>query len=107
MLDRTLPGAQRTNTRSLEKIRNNYSKLLHKISVSQKATTTEEKRITALFTGPKRFKEMAKAASNVRSQTGQRERFIEGVARSGKYMKKMKEIFRSQGLPEDLAYLPT
>ncbi len=49
---------------------------------------------------------MAKAAQNVRSQTGQRERFLEGVFRSRKYMKKIKEIFRSYGLPEDLAYLP-
>jgi len=106
MLDPTLPGARRTNTTSLEKLHNNYSKLLHKISVSKKPTTTEEKRITALFKGPDRFKEMAKAAKNVRSQTGQRERFIEGVKRSRMYMKKMKEIFRSQGLPEDLAYLP-
>ena len=106
MLDPTLPGARRTNTTSLEKLRNNYSKLLYKVSVSQKATTNEEKKITALFKGPDRFKEMAKAAKNVRSQTGQKERFIEGVTRSRKYMKKMKDIFRSQGLPEDLAYLP-
>ncbi len=106
MLDSTLPGGQRTKTTSLEKLHNNYSKLLRKMSVSQKATTAEEKRISALFKGPNRFKEMAKAAKTVRSQTGQKERFIEGVTRSRMYMKTMKEIFRSQGLPEDLAYLP-
>ena len=106
MLDPTLPGAKTKNSKSLQDKRDNYSKLLHKISISQKAATAEEERILAMFKGPKRFKDMAKAAKSVRSQTGQKERFSKGVTRSGKYMKKMKEIFRFQGLPEDLAYLP-
>jgi len=106
MLDPELPGAQRINKAILQETRNNYSNLLNKISLSQKAVTTEEKRVTALFRGPERFKEMAKAAKNVRSQTGQKERFLEGVLRSRNYIEKMKEIFRSHNLPEDLAYLP-
>ncbi len=106
MLDPALPGVRRINRINLEKKRANYSNILKKLSRSQKATTTEEKKISALFKGPGRFKKMATAAKNVRSQTGQKERFLEGVARSRKYMRKMKEIFRSHGLPEDLAYLP-
>jgi len=106
MLDPALPGAQRINRTTLEKKRDKYIFLLKKMSLTKTASSVEEKRISALFKGSDRFKEMAKAAKNVRSQTGQKERFLEGVFRSRKYMKKMKEIFRSHGLPEDLAYLP-
>ena len=49
---------------------------------------------------------MAVAADNVRSQTGQKERFLTGVIVSGMYMNDMKKIFRSHQLPEELAYLP-
>ena len=45
-------------------------------------------------------------SGNIRHQRGIRERFRAGVIRSGKYMKRMREIFRSEGLPEELAYLP-
>ena len=49
---------------------------------------------------------MAVAAESVRSQTGQRERFLAGVIRSGAYIPAIKQVLRSYGLPEDLAYLP-
>ncbi|WP_165741731.1 transglycosylase SLT domain-containing protein, partial [Candidatus Thiosymbion oneisti] len=46
------------------------------------------------------------ASNRVRSQRGLRERFRRGLAISGRYDAKFREIFRSRGLPEDLAYLP-
>jgi len=46
------------------------------------------------------------AADRVRSQRGLRERFRRGLAISGRYDAKFREIFRSRGLPGDLAYLP-
>jgi len=46
------------------------------------------------------------AADRVRSQRGIRERFRRGLAISGRYDAKFRGIFRSRGLPEDLAYLP-
>ncbi|MBI3940012.1 MAG: transglycosylase SLT domain-containing protein [Acidobacteria bacterium] len=46
------------------------------------------------------------AAARVRDQRGIRERFEQGVVRSGLYLSHMKEIFRDRGLPEELAYLP-
>ena len=105
-LDPALPGAQRINRKVLKEKQHNYSNLLKDISVSKKTASAREKRVSSLFKGSERYKKMAQAAKNVRSQTGQKERFLDGVFRSRKYMKKMKEIFRSHGLPEDLAYLP-
>ncbi|MEN8260287.1 MAG: lytic transglycosylase domain-containing protein, partial [Pseudomonadota bacterium] len=46
------------------------------------------------------------ARNRVRTQRGMRERFIQGVARSGRYDRRIRQVFRDFGLPEDLAYLP-
>lgn len=46
------------------------------------------------------------AAERVRAQRGTRERFLSGLETSGRYDRAFREVFRAQGLPEDLAYLP-
>ncbi len=46
------------------------------------------------------------AAQRVRSQRGLRERFLDGVRRSGRYEAQMRTILGEAGLPPDLAYLP-
>jgi membrane-bound lytic murein transglycosylase D len=42
----------------------------------------------------------------VRSQRGIKEQFIAGLRISGRYMSQMQKIFRDEGLPAELAYLP-
>ena len=44
--------------------------------------------------------------SNVSAQRGAKERFAAGLERSGKYLKQMQQIFREEGLPIGLTYLP-
>ena len=46
------------------------------------------------------------AAKNLRRQKGARESFSAGVGRSLRYINDFKMIFREEGLPEELAYLP-
>jgi membrane-bound lytic murein transglycosylase D len=46
------------------------------------------------------------ASQRLRAQRGLRERFLEGVRRSGRYMTQMRQIFAGQHLPADLALLP-
>ncbi len=46
------------------------------------------------------------AAENLRSQRGIREDFTAGVARSARYLDDFRRIFREEGVPEDLVYLP-
>lgn len=101
------PGetAAKLNAEAQKRAIKKYQTLLSKLS-QQRPVTQEEKRIAALFTGKYRSREMGRAADRVRSQSGQRERFIEGVIRSGKYLLEIKRIFASNHLPEDLAYLP-
>lgn len=52
-----------------------------------------------------RFREAA-SEDRLRSQTGVRERFQEGVQISRRYLKAMEEIFRREGLPLELTRLP-
>lgn len=54
---------------------------------------------------PERFREAARE-DRLRSQTGVRERFQEGVQTSRRYIKAMEEIFRREGLPVELTRLP-
>ena len=104
LLDRDLPGSRRANEMAEQRAKEKYQAILTKLA-QQPPSTPEEKRIAALFSGPNRGQDMARAAQNVRSQSGQRERFLAGVVTSGTYMKEMKRILRSHRLPEDLAYL--
>jgi membrane-bound lytic murein transglycosylase D len=43
---------------------------------------------------------------NLRFQLGQRDKFREGLVRSGAYETEMRQVFREQGMPDDLALLP-
>ena len=49
---------------------------------------------------------LAAQAKMIRSQTGIRERFRDGLVRSGRYLYAIEEIFRTNGLPVELARLP-
>jgi membrane-bound lytic murein transglycosylase D len=44
--------------------------------------------------------------TRIRSQRGAKELFAEGLKISGRYIGEMKKIFRAEGLPAELAYLP-
>ncbi len=45
-------------------------------------------------------------ADRVRGQRGLRERFRQGLEISGRYDRAFREVFRQEGVPEDLVYLP-
>jgi len=50
--------------------------------------------------------DLAGKESRIRSQRGAKEHFAEGLRIAGRYLAEMKKIFREEGLPEDLTYLP-
>src|SRR5262245_16363489 len=45
--------------------------------------------------------------TRIRSQRGAKEHFLEGLKVSGRYLGQMQKIFRDEGLPAQLAYLPS
>jgi membrane-bound lytic murein transglycosylase D len=50
--------------------------------------------------------DIADEEARIRSQRGAKEHFAEGLRIAGRYIGEMKKIFREEGLPEQLAYLP-
>ncbi len=50
--------------------------------------------------------DLADEDSRIRSQRGAKEHFAEGLRVSGRYLTEMKKIFRDEGVPEELTYLP-
>ena len=103
--DKSIPGADKQNEKKIEKAKQQYKKILHHLASGQ-PRNNEEKRIAALFGKQPPAVAFKNAAENIRAQTGLKERFTEGVVRSGAYMGRLKQIFRQHGLPQDLAYLP-
>lgn len=105
LVDLNAPGAQQQNAAIQKQACEKYRSILTKLA-NQGPSSPEEQRVAALFPGKNGRQEMALAAGNIRSQSGQKERFLAGVVSSGAYLAEMKKIFRSYGLPEELAHLP-
>ncbi len=70
--------------------------------------TQDEKRIWDYFqkiSGEKKFEE-ATSKKRIRFQLGQRDRMIQGIFYSGRYLEDFEKIFREAGLPIELTRLP-
>jgi len=100
-----LPGSSKINKPIFKGIKNKYANILNRLAQGAKPRNKEERRILALF-GKTNSKTLRQAAGSVRIQIGQKDRFLEGVVRSGATIKQIKQIFKQKGLPQDLAYLP-
>jgi membrane-bound lytic murein transglycosylase D len=105
IVDYLQPGAAQLNKPLLETAKQKYSAILTHIAQGGPPTTKEERRIAAMYQGARKS-QLQKASESVRIQIGQKERFREGVVRSGAYLHEIKRILRSYDLPEELAYLP-
>lgn len=105
LVDWESPGSSRINRELIKISRQRYKDILSNLADGKKPLTDEEKHVASLFPdqGPHGFK---KAINNIRLQIGQKDRFLEGVVRSGVYMPTIKKIFRTYNLPAELAYLP-
>jgi membrane-bound lytic murein transglycosylase D len=69
--------------------------------------TLEEKKVWDAFKddpSPKKFK-LAQGKNRLRFQLGQRDRVIQGIFFSGRYLEDFERIFREQGLPIELTRL--
>lgn len=98
-------GANKVNRKRIKMAKETYKRILAQLSRGEDKDP-EALRVALLFSPQANRSVFKKAMGNIRCQIGQRDRFQEGLLRSGAYIDDMKEIFRSSGLPEDLAYLP-
>ena len=99
-------GGRKTNNRRIKKAKKKYRAILAKLMKGEAPVGPLEQKVARLFGPETRPAEFRAAMGNIRCQTGQKDRFRAGVIRSGAYIDEIKRIFRSNGLPEDLSYLP-
>jgi membrane-bound lytic murein transglycosylase D len=97
------PLSRRSRERKLEKTKKKYKNILRKINKTKNKAKLkgEEKRVYELVK-----KDFYRASKNIRAQLGQKDRFREGIERSGLYMKEIKRILKQFNLPEELSALP-
>lgn len=98
-------GSASVNQKLITLARQHYKQILADLAEGKKPASNDEKRVAAMFP-PNSHHAFRKARDNIRLQTGQSDRFLEGIIRSGAYMPTIKKIFSSYNLPEELAYLP-
>jgi membrane-bound lytic murein transglycosylase D len=99
-------GARKINRKRIKAAKAKYQKILKILAANPKADDKDSRRIAELFGRPYKGAVYANAAARLRCQIGQKDRFEAGLIRSGAYIEQIKIIFKSYGLPQDLAYLP-
>ncbi|MDM8551290.1 transglycosylase SLT domain-containing protein [Desulfobacterales bacterium HSG2] len=81
--------------------------MLKRISgVSESEWSGEEKRIYEQFLKHAPKTALKEAAKRIRFQAGQKERFRDGLVRSGMYLDEIRDILKEYDVPARLAYLP-
>lgn len=99
-------GARKINRSRVKKAKDKYKGILAKLARGEFPSTPREWEVADLFGSEANLTTFRKAMRNIRCQAGQKDRFREGIIRSGAYLDQMKKIFNSHGLPVDLVYLP-
>ncbi len=99
-------GGRKTNKNRIKKAKKKYKAILAKLMRGEAPVGPVEQKVAGLFGPDTQSAEFRAAMRRIRCQTGQKDSFRDGVIRSGAYIDEIKRIFRSQNLPEDLAYLP-
>lgn len=99
------PDAMKINRERSKQAQQKYQAILTRLATGTPPATAEEKRVRNLFGNHAEPHDFQAATDNLRMQQGQKDRFREGLIRSGAYLESIQQTFRNQGLPEDLAYL--
>ncbi len=98
--------SRKINRKRIKAAKYKYRRILEKLALGQAPATAEEKRVARLFGPNAGRRTFRRAMERIRCQIGQKNRFEEGLIRSGAYIDEIRRVFRAEGLPEDLAYLP-
>ena len=105
LVDVNVPDSARINSERIKAAKSRVNDILTNLGSGNPPTTQEEKNISGLFLRQP-HSAFQEARENIRLQIGQKNRFLEGLIRSGKYLAQFKQFFAAQGLPTELAYLP-
>ncbi len=98
------PGSLRSAR--IEQEKQLVSTTLNRLANGDEQLSADEQRIRDAWPADTPRHVFRDAADRVRFQLGQADRFKEGLIRSGRWRDEIRRIFKSQGLPEQLAVLP-
>jgi membrane-bound lytic murein transglycosylase D len=101
-----VPGARKINRRRTKRAMAKYRDLLKRLAANPQIDDKACQNVAKLFGTNADAKTYRRASQRVRSQLGQKDRFQAGLVRSGAYLDEIRTILKSNGVPEDLAYLP-
>ena len=99
-------GSRVTNRQRIKNIKSRYRAILTRLAQGKAPQNQTEQRVKRLFGPDATTADFQAAIYRLRCQVGQKDRFRAGIIRSGAYIGRIKAIFRENGLPEELAYLP-
>ncbi len=106
VVPRDVRGARKINKKRIKQSKKFYKNILLKLARGEEPGTLDEFKVLDLFGSNATSSDFYKASKNIRFQLGQKDRFMQGIIRSGAYLDEMKGILKSYGLSEDIAYLP-
>ncbi len=106
LIDPDRYGARKINDKRINAAKRKYKMILKKLAQNPDVSDNEARRIASLFGEKGNRDNFRRAIYKIRCQIGQKDRFREGIVRSGAWLEDINKIFRSYGLPEDLVYLP-
>jgi membrane-bound lytic murein transglycosylase D len=95
--------------RILRREKNEIISILRKLgnsNIQMSELSKKECRIVRLFGKEYNKHTFRKASRRVHIQRGMKEAFKEGIVRSGRYIAEIRKIFKKEGLPVDLVFLP-
>ncbi|MGA6924769.1 MAG: transglycosylase SLT domain-containing protein [Desulfosarcina sp.] len=98
--------AREINRGRMEQATNRRKQVLRRLAADPRTQDAECRRVAALFAPGANARTFALASHRVRCQIGQRDRFQDGLIRSGAYLQQIRSILQSHGVPEALAFLP-
>ena len=97
----------RLNRRAIEARRSQIQEDLRVLATGERGQLTDsQSEILALWPIDVSNQTLRAAASNVRWQLGQSDRFLGGLQRSGAYRQHINNVIREKGLPAELGVLP-
>jgi len=95
------------NRRGIESRRGQIQEDLRILGTGKRDQLTDsQQQILSLWPSDVSNQTLRAAASNVRWQLGQSDRFLGGLQRSGAYRQHINNVIREKGLPEELGVLP-
>jgi membrane-bound lytic murein transglycosylase D len=101
---------RRVRERMVEGRKKEWRAVLERLASGGAPQTERERQVVRLFTvalgREPNARDYREAKNEIRFQLGQRDKFRDGLVRSGAYEAEMRQVFRDAGLPDDLALLP-